>query len=136
ITVIVAIAAPNLSRAREKSRIRRAEAELEIISAALLKLGWDTGKFPYGIPRDTIGNAETWDLESSVGGLIVSNAALFPNWQGPYLPDVPLDPWGSKYFFDPDYRVAGVFRSVVGSFGPNGQGKNVYDSDNIYVIMR
>lgn len=135
LAVIAAIAMPNLTRARENAKIRRATADLEMISAALLKMGWDTGKFPYGIARNTIGDAETWDLESSVGGLIVSNAVLFPDWQGPYMDYVPLDPWGSKYFFDPDYRVGGVFRSVVGSFGPNKEGRNVYDADNIYIIM-
>ena len=135
VAVVAGIAMPNLTRARERAKIRRAETELEMISAALLKMGWDTGKFPYGIARNTIGAAETWDLESSVSGLIVSNASLFPNWQGPYIDDVPLDPWGSKYFFDPDYRIDGVFRSVVGSFGPNGEGRNVYDADNVYIIM-
>ncbi|MFT5473692.1 MAG: hypothetical protein ACI856_002024, partial [Kiritimatiellia bacterium] len=29
----------------------------------------------------------------------------------------------------------GVFEKVVGSFGPNGVGRNRYDSDDIYVLV-
>ncbi len=34
-----------------------------------------------------------------------------------------------------NYQVGGVDYAVVGSFGPNKDGKNVYDSDDIYLIL-
>ena len=51
------------------------------------------------------------------------------------LPTSRKDPWGSDYFFDPDYRINGVMWPVVGSFGPNRVGPNQYDSDDIYYIV-
>ena len=60
----------------------------------------------------------------------------FKDWQGPYLPAVPLDPWGSPYFFDPDYMIDGVNMVVVGSLGPNRTGANRYDEDNLYAVLQ
>ena len=68
------------------------------------QLAWDTGKWPGGIARNIQGNAETWDLTTSSAGILSAGSA-YANWQGPYAPEVPLDPWGNKYFFDPDYRI-------------------------------
>jgi hypothetical protein len=55
------------------------------------------------------------------------------------MPTIPLDPWGHPYFFDTDYDIdpsGGVTNAaVIGSFGPNGVGQNVYDSDNIYIKL-
>jgi hypothetical protein len=39
------------------------------------------------------------------------------------------------YFFDPDYYIGGVKYPVLGSFGPNKVGKNVYDSDDVYLVL-
>ena len=40
-----------------------------------------------------------------------------------------------RTFLDCDYEIDGVDYVVVGSFGPNKVGMNVYDSDNLYVIV-
>jgi hypothetical protein len=53
---------------------------------------------------------------------------------------IPNDPWGHPYFFDTDYDIdptAAVQNAVViGSYGPNGRGLNLYDSDDIYKILK
>ena len=67
-------------------------------------------------------------------GLLATNDD-FPDWTGPYLDEMPVDPWGNDYFFDPDYRIDGVKQMVIGSSGPNGSGLNVYDEDNIIIIL-
>ena len=74
------------------------------------------------------------DLAAGAAGLLTTNGS-FPNWNGPYLPSIPLDPWGNNYFFDSDYLVNGHNRVVIGSFGPNGVGPNVYDSDDVIKII-
>jgi len=52
------------------------------------------------------------------------------------MKSIPQDPWGNNYFFDTDYDVNGVgTRAVVGSYGPNGVGNNLYDSDDIYYVV-
>jgi hypothetical protein len=45
------------------------------------------------------------------------------------------DPWGHNYFFDNDYTLDGVTKAVVGSYGPNGVGSNLYDEDDIVIII-
>jgi len=135
IGVLVAIALPAFAKARKSSRIKQAESELEMISTALLKLAWDTGKWPRGLERNVFQGLETWDLSTEDAGLLDADLSDFPDWNGPYLDSLPVDPWGNNYFFDPDYRHEWQWRVAVGSFGPNGQGRNVYDSDNIYVFL-
>ena len=135
IGVVLAIAIPNFLRSRHDAKIKEARAQLEMISAAILQLAWDTGRWPAGIDRTIQGNAESWDLNAASAGLL-DKTSKFPNWEGPYVAKIPKDPWGMPYFFDPDYRVDGKFRAVVGSFGPNRYGRNVYDKDNIYIIVK
>ena len=121
------------------SRIRNAEAELEVLSAAVLQLAWDTGKWPNERPRTAGGSAEMWDISGDNCGLLGNNGNYI-HWKGPYYEGALRDPWGNRYFFDPDYRHRekdGTVRNavVVGSFGPNGRGPNQYDSDDVYVLL-
>lgn len=135
--VLLAVALPSISKARTQSRIEEAKEELELLSNAILKLAWDTGRWPGGIPRDSTSLTsypETWELNTTNAGLRYTSAS-FPNWKGPYFTKVPLDPWGQPYFFDNDYTTGGKVRIVVGSFGPNRVGQNVYDSDDIFVLL-
>jgi general secretion pathway protein G len=134
IGVIMIMALPSIRKARTVAHQKEAEARIELLAAAIKQLAWDTGKWPRALPRNSTQDPETWDLSTADAGLVATDGD-FPNWQGPYIDKVPLDPWGSPYFFDPDYRVEGVNRVAVGSFGPNKSGRNVYDSDNIYVIL-
>jgi general secretion pathway protein G len=134
IGVLMAFVLPNISKARTDAYQKKAEVELEMISTAILKMAWDTGQWPNAEPRNDIADVEVWNMNVTSAGLIGEDTD-FSNWKGPYLPEIPLDPWGNPYFFDPDYRVDGVWRVVVGSFGPNGRGRNVYDEDNIYILL-
>jgi general secretion pathway protein G len=135
IGVIGAIAWPNIGKARNKARTEQAKADLEMLSSAILQLAWDTGNWPGGLDRSVVNDAETWNLATSNAGILTASATLFPGWRGPYMRSVPLDPWGSPYFFDPDYRVTGENHIVVGSFGPNRVGQNYYDEDDIYILL-
>jgi len=73
---------------------------------------------------------EVCDLNAANAGLVATNGG-FPDWNDPYIPAVPTGPWGSCQFFDPDYRLNGIEYVVVGSFGPNKIGQNLYDSDDV-----
>jgi len=123
----------------QNSRIKQAETEVEMISMAILQLAWDTGRWPNGRIRTNGGSEEKWDLSEDDCGLLM-NDGTYDNWKGPYYDDAIKDPWKNNYFFDPDYRHRekdGTMRDaiVVGSFGPNGIGQNLYDSDDIYVLL-
>ncbi|WP_372847340.1 type II secretion system protein [Pontiella sp.] len=118
----------------ENGRKKGAEAELQLLSAAVLQMAWDTGKWPNQMARNKGGSTEIWNISGDSSGLFLSDGS-YDNWKGPYYNGESLDPWGNPYFFDPDYRINGVNHVVVGSFGPNGKGRNLYDSDDIYVLL-
>ena len=135
IGILMIVAVPAILNARRGAMIDKAESDLEYLAAAIRQLVWDTGKWPLMQDRTEVGDFEVWDLTSPNAGLISDNG-IFPKWQGPYISRVLLDPWGSPYFFDPDYRLDNKWQVVVGSFGPNRRGRNVYDSDNIYIVLK
>jgi len=134
IAVLATLAIPGIANARRTSREKEARLDLDMLASAIDELAWDTGEWPGGIARNRTSSAETWDLTGGAAG-IIENDGRFSNWQGPYIRTVGLDPWGQPYFFDPDYRINGEWRMVVGSFGPNRRGRNAYDADDLYVIL-
>jgi type II secretion system protein G len=147
IGILAGIVLAALNSARDNAKSAHARATLHSLRNAIELLVNDTGLWPGHKTPDQIesGSAnEIWDLAPSSEG-ITSTDGLYPQWRGPYMGNVPLDPWGQPYFLDTDYAVdsAGnpcqsscVNVVAVGSFGPNGVGQNVYDSDDIILIMK
>ncbi len=133
IGVLAVIAIPEFSSSRDKARIALVRADIRNIYLAMEMLASDTERWPGPNLVGTTADQEVWDLNSSQAGLVANGG--FPNWNGPYIQSVPKDPWGSDYFSDPDYMIGGVNYAVVGTFGPNKDGKNIYDSGDIYLIL-
>jgi len=139
IGILSAIAIPAYINFRDKARIAQAKSDLHNIQLAIEQLANDTAKWPGPQNVGVTADDEVWDLNLGSAGLVATNGG-FPNWRGPYMASVPKDPWGSNYFFDPDYYTSGVTgqgpkSAVVGSFGPNKCCKNTYDSDNVVLVM-
>jgi len=142
IGILASIILASLSSARGKARIAHTQATLKEIRKAIAFLEGDSGEWPghksiEDIESGASGN-EIWDLNSAASGLVATDGA-FSNWGGPYINVIPVDSWGNDYFFDTDYDIevgAGeTWAAVIGSFGPNGDGQNVYDGDNIYEVL-
>lgn len=135
IGVLLGIAIPSMIKVRSETRLQIAHNDIRVLSTAIQLLAFDTGKWPGGVPAGMVGNPESWDLRKGSAGLL-GNDGRFPNWKGPYIEAIPMDPWGENYFFDPDYSVRrAASLPVLGSFGPNRVGRNVYDSDDVCEIM-
>ena len=135
IVILSSILAVSITRVRHNARMKVAETELEMLAAAVKQLAWDTGKWPTGITRtDKSIEPEVWDLTRSSAGLLKTDGS-YTHWNGPYIAKINTDPWGSKYFFDPDYRTNGIDCVVVGSLGPNRTGRNRYKEDNLYKVI-
>jgi prepilin-type N-terminal cleavage/methylation domain-containing protein len=134
ISLLASLGAYAVTKAMDSGRIKKATIELEMISSATLQFAHDTGKWPNGTVRTRAGTTEIWNLSGDQFGLTGSDGSI-KNWKGPYYDGEILDPWGNPYFFDPDYRINGENHIVVGSFGPNGKGRNRYDSDDVYVLL-
>lgn len=137
IGLLAAIAIPSFLKARERSRHNRAESDLRALAQAIDMLHMDTGLWPLGRTAGEAqggGGNECEDLRAGNAG-VISNDSTFWNWNGPYLKKVPRDPWKGEYFFDEDYDINGQTKAVVGSYGPNGVGLNLYDADDIIVVL-
>ncbi len=135
IGILAAIAIPAYIAFRDKAKTAQVKSDLHTLQLAIEQLAIDTNKWPGPNDVGKTADKEVWDLNSDDAGLAKAGIEKFPNWQGPYVKSVPQDPWGSNYFFDPDYRIGGTNYAVVGSFGPNKCCKNQYDSDDVYLKL-
>jgi general secretion pathway protein G len=142
ISLLFSFLLASLNNAREKARVAQAQATVNQLRRAITVLAEDTGEWPGHKTIDVVESGATgneiWDLSTPNAGIIATDGA-YTGWNGPYISTVKLDPWGNPYFFDTDYDIdpsASVLdAAVVGSFGPNGQGQNIYDSYDIIHIF-
>lgn len=134
IGILMTVAVAGYNVFREKAKKVQVLADLKKIQLAIEDLAIDTGKWPGPNEVGKTANIEVWDLNLGQAGLVATNGG-FPKWDGPYIDSVPKDPWGSDYFFDPDYHIGGKVVAVLGSFGSNKKGKNLYDDDDIILIL-
>lgn len=146
IALLSSVVLSSLNSARDKAKIANARAELNQIAIALNLLKIDTNRMPggYGDPGSCTGPASgtnSINLNASNAGLLATHAS-FSNWKGPYTRDV-IDPWGNPYIYDSIYvcnganncgNYSGSVRAIM-SGGPNLSGRDVYDSDNILVVL-
>jgi len=154
IGILATIAIVSTNRARIKARLAKAWGDLSAIKSAIHLLEADTHKWPNGCPPASTANPEI-DLSNAQAGLLAApsvgdqgtgciwTAEDIARWKGPYV-SFRDDPWGNPYYFDPDYEpyancatepTRGV-TPVIQSFGPNGQGVNDYDCDDLFIEMR
>ena len=138
IGILAAIATPIMKSYMRQARVIKATAEIEMIYKAMVLLETDTNQWPGHQECGCVNvgaDNELWDLSAPNAGLVATDGS-FPNWAGPYLPAIPKDPWGKDYFFDSDYNIDGMDYVVLGSFGPNGIGPNVYDDDDVIKTIK
>lgn len=155
IALLAALSVVGVQAARAKANNSKVQHDLEQIRKAMDTLGNDTGMWPGGQEINeinTVGSNEicangcTQGLSSPTSGLIATDGS-FDNWSGPYMQEMPLDPWGHEYFFDTDYRIKTSAEepcnasascqdaAVLGSYGPDGEGNNLYNGDDIVKVL-
>ncbi len=140
IGVLAAIAIPNYISYRNRALVARAQADLKTIEKAVTMLALDTGLYPSKKPvGEFLGGPEESELNGPEYGLTdADDDFLDAGWAGPYIREVPKDPWGNDYWFDNDWHnnEDGWDYVAIGSCGPNGVGLNDYDDpDNIVLII-
>ncbi len=97
--LLVSIVAPEMFSKVGSSKRKTAEAQMQMLETAISAYRLDIGRVP-----------------ESLNELRASDK---PNWDGPYLPkDVPLDPWGNAYFYNPTPDQINPFE--MKSYGADG----------------
>ncbi len=138
IGILAGIALPSYNSYKEKTKKAEAMQTLKRIETAIIALATDTGEWPdhQNIGEiNTGGGNEVYDLSSADSGLVASDGNFGPNWNGPYISEIPLDPWGTHYFLDTDYRINGVDNVVLGSLGPSKCCNNQYKPDDVRLVL-
>ncbi|MEA3398126.1 MAG: prepilin-type N-terminal cleavage/methylation domain-containing protein [Patescibacteria group bacterium] len=177
IGILASLAVAGVNIAREKAKIAVAKNDINEIYKAITILANDSGQWPGhqtvdvvctdlpgGCPAnnefcgfDINSNSCNNGLDDEAAGIIADHGGTpYSNWNGPYILEIPLDPWGREYFFDTDYEVkiannnpcaGGVVGVdcknvvVVGSYGPDGLGAptggaGAYGGDDIIRVIR
>jgi len=139
IGILVGIALPAYNGYREKAKIAEAQQVLKQIEVAIITLAADSGQWPNHQTLGVINNGgsnELYDLNAATIGLVTDDAGTpYPNWNGPYISTVPLDPWGTPYFLDTDYQINSVDFVVIGSLGPSKCCNNQYKPDDVRLVL-
>lgn len=156
IALLTTLAAVAVRYARAQAKISKAEQAINQIYTAMSMLANDSNLWPGqqtvgavaggGAGNEICGDGCAYGLGESEAGIIDTDGN-YPGWQGPYMINMPLDPWDNEYFFDTDYSVDAdnnpcgcggggcVDAAVVGSYGPDGTGNNSYNCDDIIKII-
>jgi len=140
IGLLSSVVLASLSQSREKANIAKAQVELNQLHIAMQFLYDDTGMNPRNIDNTPcVQDPETYMNHVNAG--LEGTNGNFPDWNGPYM-DVQLDPWGTNYYFDPDYRCGAKtvgcsddkwVRAVI-SFGPN-KSETYGDGDDVVLVL-
>lgn len=114
IGLMAALVAPKLFGKVEQSRVKAAQAQVELIGSALDQFRLDTGRYP----TTSEGLAA---LRANTGGI--------ERWAGPYLKkEVPSDPWGRPYAYTSpgehdDYDLVSL--GADGAAGGEGENQDI-----------
>jgi general secretion pathway protein G len=85
IGLLASLVAPKMFGKVDSSKIKTARAQIELLGTALDSYRLDNGKYP---------------TTAQGLGILRTKPTDIKTWDGPYLPkEVPLDPWGSSYFY-------------------------------------
>jgi len=156
IGILSSVAVTSLTSSREMAQKAQATSQLGNIKKAMEIMYLDTGMYPNNLPYlceplDEISSTNEYTLSDPNSGL-VTNGRGWTKWDGPYISEIPRDPWGNEYYFDDDYRCLpttdgcnglddsseGLVSSVFVSCGENAVvsgGSCSYDTDNIVKLL-
>jgi prepilin-type N-terminal cleavage/methylation domain-containing protein len=162
ISLLATIILGSLSNAREKARISRARQDLIQINNALNLYISKYNKAPKEF-TSTTSWINQWNTPNCQGDYYMNNGTTDvnslqdrPNGQvlnyfnteiSEFLSTIPIDPWGQQYIVDAVYncsignplgcenQTSGIWINAIHSGGPNKSAVNVYDSDNIVLMI-
>ena len=154
IGVLATLAVVSFIYTREYAKITKAQGDLTEIHTATSMLADDCGTWPGHQEIEEITSSNTNEIcgDGCSFGISDPEAGIedidgtYDGWTGPYIENIPLDPWGNEYFFDTDYSINAnnepcnggsgcSYAVVVGSYGPDRVGRNQYNGDDVIKII-
>lgn len=103
--ILAAIVVPKFAGRTEQARNTAAQTQISSFSTALDAFEVDNGYYPKG--------------KNGLGDL-VQQPRDTQNWHGPYLKDIPKDPWGNDYIYECPGRHNPSSYDLM-SMGPDGR---------------
>lgn len=114
LATLAAIVVPKFSGRSEQAKVTAAQTQISNFEIVLDAFEVDNSFYPKG----------TNGLQD-----LVEQPSNAKNWRGPYLKEIPLDPWGNKYIYEnPGKRNANGYDLY--SAGPDGRSGNDDDIAN------
>ena len=108
--LLMSLVAPTMFSKVDSTKVKTAEAQMQMMSVALDTYRLDLGGYPPSLD----------ELRSSDK----------PGWDGPYLPkDIPADPWGNPYAYAVPGSDGQPYELL--SFGPDGKRGGDGDKEDI-----
>lgn len=105
LATLAAIVVPKFAGRTEQARITAAETQIRNLELVLDTYEVDNGFYPKGSDG----------LED-----LVEQPSNTQNWRGPYVEEIPLDPWGNAYVYEcPGKHNTSSFDIM--SMGPDGR---------------
>ena len=115
LATLAAIVYPKLAGRSEQARVTAAATQIASFSTVLDAFEVDNGYYPKG-----------------KGGLLdlVQPPRDAQNWKGPYLKEIPLDPWNHEYVYECPGRMNPTSYDLI-SGGPDGKVGSEDDISNV-----
>jgi general secretion pathway protein G len=114
LATLAAIVYPKLAGRSEQARVTAAQTQISSFSTALDAFEVDNGHYPKG-------RSGLLDL--------VQQPRDAQGWRGPYLKELPKDPWGNDYLYECPGRMNPASYDLT-SPGPDGKTGNEDDISN------
>ncbi len=123
IGLISSIVLVSMKEVREKARIAKAQEMVRQLHEIIL-INYQESDGTSPSPSNTgIGTGCTYWGPGTVVGFVNNPGDYYANWMGPWLSEVPKDPWGNCYVLDGSIREGcpgDPYGSKICSAGPNG----------------
>lgn len=136
-----------------RAKVARAQGDLNRIGKAIRQLEIDTNLDP-GITSlsPCINNGLLFTPDASDGsdasavGLVADGSALYNSWKGPYIEEIPKDPWNRSYYMQGRYICTQDTKGcedlpdntpvrAIYSSGANRSAAGTADSDNVVLVL-
>ena len=122
IGVLSSIVLVSLEGARERARIAKAESMIEQLHKIILINHLNSDGTSPSPSNTAIGTGCIYWGPGTVVGFVNNSGNYYANWMGPYISEVPKDPWGNCYVMDGPVGEGcpASYGSMICSSGPNG----------------